>query len=390
MRQQVRSGAEGNAIEQQIQLDAAPTGLTRHRRPLHALTGIRFFAAIYVVLYHSPKIIDTLSDSGWVHAGNFVRNGYLAVPLFFMLSGFILAYTYAGQIETRGDRRRFWEARFARIWPVYALSLFLSALPPLHCAPIGQMLAAVFMVQAWDPFWPALGGAGNFVCWTLSVEAFFYLCFPWAQRWIEARQPKTQLIALAAMLAYCVAIRSAFYSLGTPRVPLVQFVPQPILHLGEFLAGVCIGNYILRHFAVGTRLPGRGAWTYGSALLTTVLLCCASVQWTSLVVLGFSALIYGLGAERSLLSRVLSTRLLLLGGGVSYSIYLMQVEVKGWVILAATRLHLQSPSLRLIITTAILLILSLALFEGVEQPSRKILRSFFARLEQRRMIRLQG
>jgi hypothetical protein len=46
MRQQVRSGAEGNAIEQQIQLDAAPTGLTRHRRPLHALTGIRFFAAI--------------------------------------------------------------------------------------------------------------------------------------------------------------------------------------------------------------------------------------------------------------------------------------------------------------------------------------------------------
>jgi peptidoglycan/LPS O-acetylase OafA/YrhL len=65
--------------------------LARQRRDLPALTGIRFFAAWYVVLFHAlpglarrypvPKLLAT-----------FLSNGYLAVGLFFLLSGFILTY----------------------------------------------------------------------------------------------------------------------------------------------------------------------------------------------------------------------------------------------------------------------------------------------------------
>jgi len=143
--------------------------LTTHRRSLLALTVIRFFAAFYVVIFHS-RVGGSLFERGHYAAAYFFMSGYLAVPLFFLLSGFILAYTYEGQMEQRGDFRRFWEARFARIWPVYAISLLLSSVPGLVFPPLGVAVATLCMVQAWNPFNAGMAGAWNFVCWTLSVK----------------------------------------------------------------------------------------------------------------------------------------------------------------------------------------------------------------------------
>src|SRR5580704_9263285 len=118
----------GAEVALQAGLESAPSELTAHRRSLKALTGIRFFAAFYVVVFHT-RVGQVLGDHGYRAASNFFASGYLAVPLFFLLSGFILAYTYEGQIEEPGDHRRFWEARFARIWPVYAVSLLMASIP---------------------------------------------------------------------------------------------------------------------------------------------------------------------------------------------------------------------------------------------------------------------
>jgi peptidoglycan/LPS O-acetylase OafA/YrhL len=81
------------------------------RAPLHALTSIRFFAAIYVVLFHCgiPHLISMP-----VPMANFFDSGYTGVTLFFALSGFILAYNYP-RVSSRHD---FWISRFARIYPV--------------------------------------------------------------------------------------------------------------------------------------------------------------------------------------------------------------------------------------------------------------------------------
>jgi peptidoglycan/LPS O-acetylase OafA/YrhL len=377
-------------VKEQIQLGTALPDLTGHRPSLGALTGIRFFAAMYVVLFHS-RVGAIVKGHGFTAAGNLVQNGFLAVPLFFLLSGFILAYTYAGQIERPSNWRRFWEARFARIWPVYTLSLLLSSLPAFNHPHFSEMLAALCMVQAWNPWNPALAGTWNFVCWTLSTEAFFYLCFPFAQIWIEKRSIKALFLILVAMFAFCLTVNSAAHTLGSPMGSVTRYMPLPILHIGEFFSGVCIGNYVLRRIdAGGNALPGRGAWTYLSVLLTVTLLCHLPGRWTAVVVLGFSALIFGLASERTLLSRFLSTRTMLLGGGISYSIYLMQMPVKQWVMLAAPHLHLQSNALRLVVNAIVLLGISLVLFEAVEQPARKTLRLLFARLEYRRRKNVQN
>jgi peptidoglycan/LPS O-acetylase OafA/YrhL len=154
------------------------------RRPtLPALTGIRFFAAFYVVLFHSrPWLMSHFNLPGSLIT--FLGNGYLAVALFFLLSGFILSYTYAGNVENGRQHAKFWEPRFARIYPVYFLSLML-ALPFQRALPLTTKIAVLAMVQAWNPFRRGWTGAWNYPAWSLSVEAFFYLCFPFIQKRIS-------------------------------------------------------------------------------------------------------------------------------------------------------------------------------------------------------------
>ncbi len=373
----------------ELALEAAE--LTIHRKALKALTGIRFWAALYVVIFHS-RVGASLSASGHSAAGNFFRNGYLAVPLFFVLSGFILAYTYHGQIEQPGSYRRFWEARFARIWPVYAVSLFFSSLPPVNALPRpGIMFATLLMLQAWNPFDVAMAGAWNFVCWTLSAEALFYLVFPWVQVWLEKRSTKLQLGWVGLMLVTCLVFNSASRSLGSPVTGITLHLPLSVLHLSEFFSGVGLGNYFLRWVSLRTsrstvRLAvGGGICTYVSAIAAVALLCHPTWRGTSLVVIAFSGLVFGLAAEKTMLSQFLSTRTMLLGGGISYSVYLMQMPVKAWGTLLADRFHLGT-AVRLPLNAVLLILISLILFKAVEEPARRVLRSFFAAIENRRRV----
>jgi peptidoglycan/LPS O-acetylase OafA/YrhL len=365
--------------------------LTGHRSSLNALTGIRFLAAAYVVVYHT-KLGPFLVEHRHLAAGNFFMSGYLAVALFFLLSGFILAYTYAGQIVGPGDYRRFWEARFARIWPVYAVSLLLTSAAHLAFPKPSYMLATLLMLQAWNPFDHAMWGAWNYVCWTLSVEALFYMCFPWYQQWLEMLSSRIQLAIIAGMLALAVFTNSGVYILGYPSHGVLSGIPLPLIRLPEFLVGVGLGNYYLA--LVSRKRPSLmrkwvimpGLWTYPAVLVTIALLCRARGPATSLVLIAFAALVFGLASERTLISRILATKLMIFGGGISYSIYLLQAPVKDMVLSISDRLHIQSSTFRTLSVVVFLIALSAISFKMIEGPARHKLRSLFARLEQRRML----
>src|SRR5580698_8802877 len=86
---------------------------------IRSLTGARFVAALLVVCFHFVPLAP-----GWVNS--ILRNGYLGVPFFFVLSGFILTYNYASDPQQRIVARSFWMARFARIYPIYLVALVLS------------------------------------------------------------------------------------------------------------------------------------------------------------------------------------------------------------------------------------------------------------------------
>src|SRR5437016_3929734 len=164
--------------------------MTAPGRPyLGALAGIRFLAALHVVLYHHRDDLFMAAVPGF--ARQVVNGGYVAVGLFFVLSGFILTYTYLGDQPDAIDFRPFWVARLARIYPVYLLSFVVGA--PLYfrysvatVTPLGDAIGmaagalgtVLSMTLAWSPATVRLVASWNLPAWSLSAEAFFYVLFP--------------------------------------------------------------------------------------------------------------------------------------------------------------------------------------------------------------------
>lgn len=77
---------------------------------LHGLDALRGIAAIIVVLFHM----------GWFPAGD------LAVDLFFVISGFVMARTYEARMAEGLTTIRFYKIRFKRLWPVFAIGVALG------------------------------------------------------------------------------------------------------------------------------------------------------------------------------------------------------------------------------------------------------------------------
>ena len=371
-------------------VDGSPVPpLTTHRKSLKALTGIRFFAAVDVVILHS-KLPTYLAEHHYRALGTFFSNGSLAVALFFLLSGFILSYTYEGQIQRPTGYRRFWEARLARIWPVYVVSLLFTSAVTRTVPKWSYVVATLLMVQAWNPFDNLMWGAWNFVCWTISAEAFFYLCFPWLQQQMQRLTVSALVGCTAALLVLCVTFNLSVYAFGFGQDSVLNALPRPLLRLPDFAIGMTLGNLFLRLPAGGSRGSHRplmfvqGLWTYLWAVMAVALLCRAYSHWTSLVTVAFAALIFGLAAERTWLSRFLSTPIMILGGGISYSVYLLQEPVKDLIKVIAAVIHLDSSLFRIAAMAIALMAISLLLFKTVEGPGRDKLRFFFANLEKKR------
>lgn len=362
--------------------DAPPDNrLTQHRAPLHALTGLRFFAAMWVVLFHT-RIAQVLSEHGVKPLASIVRHGNLAVSAFFLLSGFILAYTYRNKLKRGSDNRRFWEARFARIWPLYAFSLFFSSLATRTFPSLGLSIATLCMVQAWNPLHPEYAGAWNFVCWSLSTEAFFYLCFPLVQRWLDRCSVRQLGIWLLVCTAISIGCNVSPKTLGTPLYAgIFQWIPFPIIRFPEFLMGVSIGNlFLLRKQSVQPRFS-LATWLGLCGFL--VVLTTRLAEWPSLILLPFLALLWGLAGESSWFARLLASRILIYGGVISYGIYLLQLPIKLWIRIACLQLGITSEQLMFFSMPFVLLIVSCMTYTLVEEPSRKALRAFFARKEEK-------
>lgn len=92
----------------------------------HALDGLRGISALLVVLYHVE-----FSSASWPnHFTNFgfVRHGYLAVDLFFILSGFVIAANYSARLNTPAEIRNFLVLRFFQLYPLHLAILAILAM----------------------------------------------------------------------------------------------------------------------------------------------------------------------------------------------------------------------------------------------------------------------
>jgi 3-O-acyltransferase len=153
---------------------------------LPGLTGWRFFLALTVVLVHLTSSSQLFADDGVQLAfGTLSILASAALASFFCLSGFVLVWS-APAADTAP---RFWRRRFWKIVPLHVLAwvaavVFIAGttapspvLGANHDLRAGPAVANLLLVQNWVPSWDYLSYL-NVPAWSISCEAFFYLCFP--------------------------------------------------------------------------------------------------------------------------------------------------------------------------------------------------------------------
>jgi peptidoglycan/LPS O-acetylase OafA/YrhL len=225
-----------------------------------------------------------------------LEGSYLGVSFFFVLSGFVLTWSHRPGDTARG----FYWRRFARIWPLYAITLVLS-LGVIELERTGLHLSngipSLFFVQAFVPSL-AVMYFGNGLAWSLSCEAFFYALFPLVRTKLSrytVRQLRLIVVVVVIAQIAMLAIAHAVMSAGPLRDNFLYV--NPVLRLYEFAIGVAlalavrngwrpavspmIACFILMAGVIGVSIPGHAQPSYMGGLfalpgIVLVIASCAT------------------------------------------------------------------------------------------------------------------
>ena len=285
---------------------------------------------------------------------NFLSAGPWSVSLFFILSGFILFYNYGNSGPRPGSARKFWIARFARIYPVYLLGLlviapfvlhdwYASEVYGLHHAVVGGALA-VSLLQSWVPkyatFWNGPG-------WSMSVEAFFYALFPLLMLPLRRVAGTGKLVAVIIGCwalsiiktpgIWFIALHWSVWMHGRFHTSLVTAVTDygPLSRLPEFVAGMALGRLMLLRGGPALRGAKLAMLTLTAAGTCLIFAALGNhCPWCFSVAGGltplFALVIWSLTVEESFVAKLLAWSPLVFLGEVSYSIYIIHLPLAHW------------------------------------------------------------
>lgn len=361
------------------------------RSHIDPLTGVRGIAATWVVLLHIQLLLPGLLPR-LPFVGALIDGGNLGVDLFFILSGFIISFTYLDRLgrRTRGDVSRYLWLRVARIYPTHLFMLLVVAglvaamtiagTPPddaRRFSPLSFVMN-LLMLQAVPP---AL--AWNDPAWSISTEFAAYLAFPLLVPLLARLTPRAALAGLVVLLAA-----------GMTGLWLVV----ETAHTWAYWSGyVLMWTRIAVCFPVGCLLyvvwrsrPQEGWSRLSSVLLPVavagVVAACVLTPPATAIALPVAAypflalLIFALASSTGVAARLLSTRAMMWAGRVSYSVYLVHFPLLLVVGAGVAALGVVPGSPLAVATLVVTLLAVLGAgafaYHLVEEPARRALRRY--------------
>jgi peptidoglycan/LPS O-acetylase OafA/YrhL len=327
-----------------------------------AIEGLRGVAVLWVMVFHYVVVRDGKFDDAfiafvkdWTPLEVFVRNGYLGVDLFFLITGFLLTlpwFRHADAGIPAPDWRSFYARRARRILPAYYVQLvflFFVALPLLHpwiwvqSTPfvVGNLGAHFTFLHYTNPL-TSSSMTVNGALWTLAIEVQYYLLLPFIAP-LFVRWPWRSLLAALLVAAgwrwlawhdLDVLVNAFMKMAARANVPekeirhlLATQLPAYAFH---FALGILLGRaWMLRRGKViegGARfVPLAAAVASGYALYfvlrngTAILGDLGWAAFPVVIAVGFGAIV---SWPSDWLSRMVANPPLAWAGKVSYSAYL--------------------------------------------------------------------
>ncbi|MCB8875797.1 acyltransferase family protein [Acidisoma silvae] len=355
---------------------------------IDALTGVRGAAAVIVIAYHSYPAADF--PYGISHL---VARGYLAVDIFFVLSGFVMALTYGSMFRNRVTLPSFFTflmRRVARLYPLYITFLALRIAYSLAVygslqvpggwfamnlpMPVKDIIANIFMIQSWG-----VAKAVTTPTWSISTEWGAYFVFPFIVGGILFRRTAYAMLSLLAAATLIIAAGALTGYDGMHHNGALDaydgrtFIPM-LRCLGGFTFGLL--TYRLYQWPPARRCAASGI---GWAVLAYLMLGLLLHLPDQLIYPAFPLLVLCLACDRGALARVFSCKPLMQLGVLSYTIYVIHNVWIGLIHWLIKHLPSTMPTVVAQTMSAVFLIASLyavghVLHHWVEVPGRSIVR----------------
>lgn len=302
----------------------------RHR--FHVLDGWRGVCALLVALHHLPL-------DHHLYAVAFVRNSYLFVDFFFVLSGFVITHSYMDKLRNAPRGADFVIRRFGRLWPLHATMLLAFVLletaklvlvdvhalasdqPPFTGRYAADGIAtSLLLVQAFVTFDAPIWPVWNDPSWSISTEFYTYLVFALiclaASRNPSEDRRNGRITGASALVALAAAaiVAATFASMNVVGA----------LSVFRCLYGFFVGHLVYRLWKRGVLGAGAACRLELAAMAIIILFVSLAGEspWTLLAPLVFGAVILVFAEEAGPVSRAMKTTTIAALGTWSYSIYL--------------------------------------------------------------------
>lgn len=299
-----------------------------------ALTSIRGFAAIWVLIFHLRYEVRYFFPELYQSTQGIWKSGFLGVDLFFVLSGFVIALNYQARFKTvqRSVFYSFMIKRFARIYPVYLMCLLCTLVVLLGFVwfeyPYKHMdrftkwgfVQSLTMTQVLS--FP-LPRQWNLVAWSVSAEWFAYLFFP-AIALVTSRL-RSHIGRVVMLVTLCVAYVWVMVLMQRPSA----------MELGVFRIA---GGFTMGVVLCGLKDSLPHAWSssrlWGMLVIAIFISIpflytfstnhrVASVVWAPII---FLPVIFAL-AQKGAEWRMMKSKSAIYLGHVSYSLYMIHTTI---------------------------------------------------------------
>jgi peptidoglycan/LPS O-acetylase OafA/YrhL len=261
--------------------------------------------------------------------------GSSSTSLLFVLSGFVLAYTYAGQDGTiRIGRREFLWRRISRLVPLTLLAHLITVPLVWHAYPLAERLpraiVTLLSLQAWFPHYAV---SFNSPGWSVSAMLFWYALFPGMLILVRRWETRRLLAAMAVVWVAAMLPVTAYLVWGAGDPHWYSAVNHhPLARLPEFAFGVLVARLMREGWHPSPRLLpiGLAGWLAAVVLLPGWAYLLAH---NGLLAPLHALVVLGIAGGGGTVGRILRWTPLVKAGESGFAIFLLHVPIYSWTIL---------------------------------------------------------